>query len=165
VDPASGDFHVKQTSPAIALGFVNFPMGQFGVRRAELKAMARTPALAKLAVRATATGTPVAKPAMTIWQAGVRDISGLGDRSAHGLPDESGVLLLDVPVGSLAAGAGLQKDDVIVACNGQRRLTVRNLRSIIAAAAGQGIELLVIRQQKQISLTARAGGVGGAGSQ
>ena len=51
---------------------------------------------------------------MYAWQAAIRDISGLGDRSAYGLPDESGVLLLDVPVASPAAKAGLQKDDVIL---------------------------------------------------
>ena len=37
----------------------------------------------------------------------MRDISGLGERSAYGLPDETGVLLLDVPAASPAAKAGL----------------------------------------------------------
>ncbi len=43
VDPASGDFRVKQQSPALKLGFINFPMDQFGVQKPELKAIARTP--------------------------------------------------------------------------------------------------------------------------
>ena len=43
VDAAQGDFRVKDGSPALKLGFVNFPMDQFGVRTPRLKAMARTP--------------------------------------------------------------------------------------------------------------------------
>lgn len=43
IDPANGDFRVKENSPAIKLGFKNFPMNNFGVQRTELKAIARTP--------------------------------------------------------------------------------------------------------------------------
>jgi hypothetical protein len=42
IDPAHGDYRVKDGSPALALGFVNFPMDQFGVQKPELKAIART---------------------------------------------------------------------------------------------------------------------------
>ena len=48
VDPANGDFRVKEGSPALKLGFVNFPMDQFGVQKPELKAIARTPEMPKL---------------------------------------------------------------------------------------------------------------------
>jgi len=43
VNAAAGDFRVKKTSPALKLGFVNFPMDQFGVQSPRLKALARTP--------------------------------------------------------------------------------------------------------------------------
>ena len=45
VDPAQGDYRVKEGSPAASLGFVNFPMDRFGVQRPALKALARTPVL------------------------------------------------------------------------------------------------------------------------
>jgi hypothetical protein len=45
VDPAKGDYRVRDGSPALTLGFKNFPMDQFGVQRPALKAIARTPAL------------------------------------------------------------------------------------------------------------------------
>ena len=45
VDPAQGDYRVKEGSPALTLGFVNFPMDRFGVQRPGLKALARTPVL------------------------------------------------------------------------------------------------------------------------
>jgi hypothetical protein len=48
VDPANGDFRVREGSPALKLGFVNFPMDQFGVQKPELKAVARTPETPKL---------------------------------------------------------------------------------------------------------------------
>ena len=45
VDPASGNYQVKQGSPALKLGFKNFPMDQFGVISPKLKSQARTPRL------------------------------------------------------------------------------------------------------------------------
>ncbi len=52
VDPADGDFRVKEGSPALKLGFVNFPMDQFGVQKPELKAIARTPEMPRLVAAA-----------------------------------------------------------------------------------------------------------------
>jgi hypothetical protein len=45
VDPASGDYRVEDGSPALKLGFENFPMDRFGVQKPELKRIARTPDL------------------------------------------------------------------------------------------------------------------------
>lgn len=42
---SNGDFRVRQGSPANNLGFVNFPMDQFGVVKPSLKAIAKTPAI------------------------------------------------------------------------------------------------------------------------
>ena len=42
IDAAKGDFRVKDGSPALKLGFVNFPMDQLGVRLLRLKALADT---------------------------------------------------------------------------------------------------------------------------
>ena len=44
--PPSGNFRVKEGSPALALGFKNFPMDVFGVQKPSLKAIARTPSFA-----------------------------------------------------------------------------------------------------------------------
>ncbi|HEY3854264.1 MAG TPA: right-handed parallel beta-helix repeat-containing protein [Verrucomicrobiae bacterium] len=45
VDPSTGDYRVKDESPALKLGFKNFPMDQFGVVSPKLRAIARTPDL------------------------------------------------------------------------------------------------------------------------
>ncbi len=82
----------------------------------------------------------------------MRDISGLGDRSVYGLPDETGVLLLDVPAVSPAAKAGLEKDDVIRACNGRPVRTVAELQKLRDKAAGKKLTLSIIRGQKQMAV-------------
>ena len=162
VDPANGDFRVKDGSPALKLGFVNFPMDQFGVQKPELKAIARTPEIPKLESHVTAKR--VVKRASHAWQASIRNIEGLGDRSAYGLRDESGVLLLEVPAASPAAAAGLLKDDVIVGCNDHPVRTVEDLRKLQDKAAGGKLTLLVSRKQKQVTLEVK-GSVGGVSTQ
>jgi len=129
---------------------VNFPMDQFGVRKPELKAIARTPEIPK--VEKSVRTSRVVKRANYAWQARIRDIEGLGDRSAYSLPDESGVLLLAVPAASPAAKAGLRKDDVIVACNGQPVRTMNDLRELRDAAAGNQLTLSIVRKQKQLTV-------------
>jgi hypothetical protein len=148
VNAAAGDFRVKDGSPALALGFVNFPMDLFGVRKPELKAIARTPELPKIAVTAAAVEEPASQSRSRIWKVEVRDISGLGDRSAYGLPDETGVLVLDVPGDSAAARAGLQKDDVMVGCNGKPVRTIKELQALKDKTEGGKATISVYRKQK-----------------
>jgi len=154
VDPAQGDFRVKDGSPALKLGFVNFPMDQFGVQKPELKAIARTPQIPRLM---TPAGDGSIKPALQrrhfVWQAEVRDIAGLGDRSAYGLPGEYGVLCVNVPERSLAAKAGFQKDDVILACNGETVRTVDALLDLQNDSAGKPLRIDVHRKQGTLPLT------------
>jgi len=153
VDPVHGDFRVEEGSPALKLGFVNFPMNQFGVQKPALKAIARTPEMPKFGGSDGAAGKALpAKRASHAWQATIRDISGLGERSAYGLPDESGVLVLDVPAASPAAKAGLCKDDVIRAGNGQPVRTVDDLWKLREKAAGKKLTLSIIRGQNQVSV-------------
>ena len=153
VDPAQGDFRVKEGSPALKLGFVNFPMNQFGVQKPELKAIARTPQMPKLGnAGSSAQREPSRRRVSYALQVEVRDISGLGDRSAYGLPDETGVLILGVSAGSPAAKAGFQKGDVIRACNRQPVRTVADLQKLRDKAAGKLLTLLVVRKQNQVPL-------------
>jgi membrane-associated protease RseP (regulator of RpoE activity) len=153
IDPANGDFRVKDGSPALKLGFENFPMDQFGVKKPELKAIARTPEIPAIA-RLPQASRPVKRVNVAL-QAAIRDIAGLGDRSAYGLADESGVLVLNVPASSPAAKAGLQQDDVIVACNGQPVRTAFDLQKLRDKAAGQPLTLVVSRKQKKVSIEAK----------
>ncbi|CAN0349803.1 unnamed protein product, partial [Ectocarpus sp. 4 AP-2014] len=48
VAPEEGDFSVQEESPALSIGFKNFSMDQFGVKKPALKAIARTPLVSEL---------------------------------------------------------------------------------------------------------------------
>jgi len=117
IDPASGDYRVEAGSPALALGFINFPMDQFGVQSSKLRAIARTPRLPG-PQRSTA-GTVGRDTVPVQWQGvSVRNIADEGEMSAYGLPGVTGVLVLAVPAATALAKAGLRKNDVILAVNG-----------------------------------------------
>src|SRR5208337_4117382 len=85
VDPARGDYRVKDGSPALALGFVNFPMNQFGEQKPELKAIARVPQLPQPKMSAVAATVRDTTPA-TWLGVSVRNIADEGEMSAFGLP-------------------------------------------------------------------------------
>jgi hypothetical protein len=118
LNPASGDFRVKENSPALLLGFVNFDMQSFGVQTPKLKAIARQPQIPSLAI-ATFVSTSETRSREVISWAGarVRNVVGLDEVSAAGTPGETGVILLQVPENSPAAKAGFLTGDVILAFN------------------------------------------------
>jgi len=149
IDPAHGDYRVKDGSPALALGFVNFPMDQFGVQKLVLKAVARVPQLSQpkmpapvAAVRAAAT--------VTWLGASVRNIADEDEMSAFGLSGITGVLVLEVPAESALAKAGLRKNDVILSVNGAKTAdTAALLRQAPALPAGSSFKIGISRDQKE----------------
>ena len=50
VDPANGDFSVKENSPALKIGYRNFEMDSFGVVSEKLKKIAKTPVIPQIIV-------------------------------------------------------------------------------------------------------------------
>ena len=153
VDAASGDFRVKDGSPALKLGFKNFPMDQFGVTKPNLKAIARTPALP--GETAAAEAKPKRDTGIRQWEgARVRNVAGDGDRSGYGLPDATGVVVVDVKAESAAASYGLRKDDVIRDLSGKRIAGMGDLTSAFAQLApGKEATLGIVRGQRKQTLT------------
>ena len=149
VNPAHGDYRVRSGSPALALGFVNFPMDQFGVQKPELKAIARTPPLPG---RGPSAPAPRARDAAPVnWLgARVRNIRDEGEMSAFGLPGVTGVLVLEVPQGSALAKAGLRKSDVILSVNNEPTVDATALlNQAPASPAPRSLNLRVSRDQRQ----------------
>ena len=149
VDPAHGDYRVKDGSPALALGFVNYPMNQFGVQKPELKAITRVPELPQ-----PKTPVPVASAraaASVVWLgARMRNITDEGEMSAFGLPSVTGVWVQEVPADSALAKAGLRKNDVILSVNGAKTAdTAAFLRQVSASPAGSSLQLGVSRDQRE----------------
>jgi len=150
VDPARGDFRVKEGSPALALGFVNFPMDRFGVRKPELKAIARAPeipALRKAAPPAQGVGASPVLP--LFWQgAEIRALEG-EEYSAYGVSRESGgVLLKGISPQSPLTEAGLRNQDLIQSANGKPVRDVEHLLRETDAAAGRPLALGFVRGQQ-----------------
>lgn len=145
VDPIHGDYRVRDGSPALALGFVNFPMDRFGVQSSRLKALAKTPVLpgivSQTEAKPTRDGTPV------LWLgATVKNIVGLGEVSAYGLPGENGVLLLAVPATSVLGKAGLKTGDVLTTIDGK---PIRSVSDLSAFTVSHRTVVFIRAQQQQ----------------
>ena len=144
VDPDKGDYRVKDTSPAIGLGFVNFPMDQFGVVSAELKRLTRTPLLA-----AAAAGSNNQDQRVLKWLgAEVKSVTTPGEVSATGLARAEGVLIVRVPPDSAAATAGLRDNDVILKVDSAAVAGWEEFVRVRHEASGKKVQLTVWRGQK-----------------
>jgi hypothetical protein len=136
VNPAAGDYRVREGSPALRSGFQNFLMDQFGVQWPKLKGIARTPELPRLDAAPPATLQSGRDPRPSIWLgASVKNIVGIGEVSAPGLPGEAGILVLDVLQASRAAAAGLRIGDVVVRLDGKAADSPR-LAAVLRGVAG-----------------------------
>ncbi len=147
LDPIRGDFRVSERSPAPKLGFNNFPMDQFGVQKPGLKAIARTPVFPVLKLDPRTTLPPTSP---ITWKGAKLKVLTGEEYSAVGVArDAGGVLVAEVPVGSLAARAGLRNHDFIQSVNGERVKTVNDfLKAVGAGPPGQEIKLEIKRDQQ-----------------
>lgn len=111
-DPATLDFTVTSGDPGL-LGFVNFPMNEFGVQKVSLKALAETPDPPNVNI------TPDPHQTIhTLLGASVKSVGTLGEVSATGLPSMNGTLFLNVPADSDTKRLGLRNLDVILEVDG-----------------------------------------------
>jgi len=144
VDPAKGDFRVQDGSPALKLGFENFPMDRFGVKKPALKAIARTPIIPVVdpkepARRARRPEAPAVWLGASLHALQGEEFSAFGVRK-----EEGGVALVEVPAQSPAALAGFKSGDLILAINGRQVRKVEDLRS----AAEPAGEVRFVRDQQ-----------------
>jgi hypothetical protein len=158
VDTAAGDYRVREGSPALRVGFQNFPMNEFGVQWPKLKAIARTPELPRPDSAQPATLKSGRDTATSIWLgATIRNVIGMGEASAAGLPGETGILVLDVPSSSRAAAAGLRKGDVVLRLDGKPAETLRDLQRLSAESPAFGtVGITIFRGQREMLLEVEA---------
>jgi len=169
IDPDGGDYRVKDESPALKLGFKNFPMDQFGV-------ITRDHVPGKIVIRANvkqpAPGAPSGqaeqpRESRLFMGATITNIYSDGIESATALGDRNGVYVQSVPAGSAAAKAAFKAGDVILAFNGK---AVNNMDALMRmlgdtpggrsrpgedrlAFGGRKIEITVYRNQKRETLS------------
>lgn len=151
-DAARGDYRVREDSPALAIGFRNFAMDDFGVRHPRLRALARTPVFPS--PRAATAGDSATSPVTEWLGARCKTVTELGEVSAAGLPGAVGVLLLEVPEDSAAHRAGLRRMDVLLDWAGTPLRQASELASREQATApDQSVPVRLFRQQAERTLT------------
>jgi hypothetical protein len=149
VNPVKGDFGLKEDSPALGLGIRSLPMDRFGVLSPWLQDVAEKVKL-PLIQEIHHSG----EKDSTVWLgAKLRNVSGLGDRSAYGLEDESGVIVESIGISSVLAKSGLQTGDVIRSLDGKAVRTWKELLQVYQGISWKGkAKLTLVRNQKSIEL-------------
>lgn len=150
VDPANGDYSVAPNSPALKIGFKNFPMNQFGVQKPALKKVAQQP---QIPVLITDAGLKDKSVTVSFLGGTLKSVDGLGDRSAYGLPDETGVIIMAIEKNSLLDQSGLQSKDVIRVAGGKVVGDVKELLDVYQSLNWTGrIPLIIIRNQQKLNI-------------
>jgi membrane-associated protease RseP (regulator of RpoE activity) len=153
LDPAGGDFRVKEGSPAFEIGFQNFPMDQFGVKKPALKAIAETPVIPGLDIgnaERTPSSAPVPTETAEVFWLGAR-LHGLEgeEYSAYGTrKEDGGVALAEVPKGSEAARCGLRENDLVQAVNDRQVSNTGQLFTVLAEIGDAPLKVSVVRDQQ-----------------
>lgn len=111
-NPAAGDFRIKENNVIVSSGFQNFSMNDFGVVSSRLKAIARLP---EFPVPASGQGLEKRAGKPRTWEgAALKEIAGLDEQSAMGLPAASGIYIIKLPENAAAYQKGFRRDDVIL---------------------------------------------------
>ncbi|MEI6892644.1 MAG: hypothetical protein V5783_10785 [Pontiella sp.] len=157
VDPANGDFRVKDGSPAMKLGFRNFPMDQFGVKKPSLKLIARTPMIPEVGV-IDKNKSEAGPRTMTWLGAMLSDLSG-EEFSAYGVSKaDGGVVFSGVGKGTVAANVGFKDGDLIRAMDGRKTPNIKQFNRTVRRAKGTST-LKVVRNQQEIEVKVSLVGV------
>ena len=154
IDPENYDLRVAKDSPALKLGFKNFPMDNFGVRKAEFKRIAdeahrkyqkfKPEQIWGSPGSAADAGGKSETMAYTCLGAKVKDLTTEEEKSVAGVGELTGVYVIEVPHGSVAARAGIVAGDAILAVNGRKVANVAALRKRLKRASGKAVELHVV---------------------
>jgi hypothetical protein len=144
VNPQEGDFRLKDGSVALSVGFKNFAMDSFGVVSPRLKAKAKKVPLPTV----VAFNKENKNEVIDFLGAKVKNLTTLGERSATGMDNARGVLVLEVATGSIAAQF-LQANDVILSVNGRSVNNLIDLFDARVSVIGSNTEVVIFRNQKE----------------
>lgn len=154
IDPENYDLRVADDSPALKLGFKNFPMDNFGVRKPEFRKIAEAAHKKYQQFRPehiwggsgsadAAHGEPAVR-VYTCLGAKVKDLTTEEEKSVAGVGELTGVYVIEVPQGSAAVRAGIVAGDAILAVNGRKVANAAALGKRLKRAKGKTVELHVV---------------------
>ncbi|MCH6257540.1 right-handed parallel beta-helix repeat-containing protein [Puniceicoccaceae bacterium K14] len=148
IDPKNGDFRVKENTLPREIGFTNFPMDQFGVKKPSLKAIARTPIIPELQVVFSSDTKGTGEVSNSFWMGGrLQNLSG-EEFSAYGISkEEGGIVVTDAPAGSVVSSSGMSANDVIQKVNGKQVSNISEFLTAIDKVGNAPITLTIIRNQ------------------
>lgn len=153
--PAQGDFTVKNESLARQIGFKNFSMNEFGVRKPSLKAIAERPELPQVNLKIdTRLVTPEQAAPPVDWM-GVKLRHPRGEEmSAYGVAfDTKGLAVEAVDRNSALGGPqGLRKGDLILELNSSPTAGIAALVGAIESVKDGRMRLKIVRNQKATTL-------------
>lgn len=141
IEPSSNNYTVATNSPALALGFTNFSMGQFG------KPGAPEPEAIEFETEDSIGADPeplMGAEACSIWNESIQ--------SALGAPDLNGVYLYSVPAGSYAESQSFEAGDVIRSINGTNITDKQSFWLLYhVIAPGTEVSITYLRDQIEVS--------------
>ena len=144
VDAKKMNYQVKENSPALKIGFKNFPMNTFGVVSMRLKKLAKTPEIPTL----IASGSNASGKIHKLNGVRLKNIETLGEQSAAGLSSKRGVVILDAPKNSNWAKLGFQTGDVILKCGAHDINNYSQLKHELEIHKGEELVITVMHNQK-----------------
>ncbi|MRI02235.1 PDZ domain-containing protein [Kriegella sp. EG-1] len=147
INPKIGDYTVQENSPALTVGFKNFSMDSFGVKKPKLRKLSKQPTLPELW---SLVGSEDKEMNTGNWLGGsLKNIETIAERSAFGLSKTAGVLLNEIEEHSIITNSELEVGDVIIAAEGQEVATILDLLKVVQEHQWKGtIKLRVFRNQK-----------------
>lgn len=147
-DPSTMDFTVMDNSPAFNLGFINFPMDRFGVKEARLKKLAKTPDVPVLVMLSRNYSS---ENKVVEWLgAQLKNIETKEEKSASGLSEVAGTIIVQIENGSIAEREGLLAGDVIIKAEETQIKTNTDLLKVYQEIAWTAkINLVVFRNQSE----------------
>lgn len=149
-DPKNLDFSVAENSPALKIGFKNFPMNQFGVQKPELKKIAKTPAVPVTKDPSENKNSPV-----VAWlRNNIKSVDSEQEQSAYGLNTAEGVIVLRVWNSSPAVqNDGIKKGDVILKAAEKKVKDVQDFFKINLENTTDELRLVIMRNQVEKEIT------------
>jgi hypothetical protein len=153
INPKSGDFTVKENSPALKIGFKNFPMDQFGVQKSSLKAIAKQPEIPALKIEYSLKEGVKTKQ----WSgATLKEIETIEEQSSFGTHSLEGVIVLKIDSKSKLLKSPLKEGDVIISIGDQKVKNISNFLAVLDKNSyKESIPLRIIRNQKEIEIKLR----------
>lgn len=150
LNPDKGDYRVADDSPALKLGFKNFNMNNFGVQKEALKAIAKTPIIPQFDPHANQNEKTENKN----WLGAIiKNVETLGEQSASGLDEITGVLVLKKHVHGPLVKSELEVGDAIIGIEGKKVKNIIDLMKVyLENKSKETLKMTVFRYQKSTEI-------------